>query len=180
MFQGGIPPWHRTSISEAHPQQLSFAFALAVSVLPIATPATSSFTPVRIIDSGGSRISSIYFALTPDPRFAKQLGLIARRRAVLEEPPPAFRTLGLRQAESSQCKLLTTAFRGARVPRPPTCNGQYMVPQFFDGDEGCGGTIWEEFSSMGTNPCSGYYYDTNIIGDCNGCELAERGCNSCE
>ena len=156
--------------------------ALSIRMLPIVAPATSSFASIRIIDSNGSRIPYIYYGLKPNVKFASQLGLISGRKRILEQPSFEFRILKYRPTEDVGCKLLPAALRIPAAPNPPgcPCNGQYMEPQYFDCDQGCGGTVWEEFVSNGGYPeCSGYYFDDTIIGDCNGCELAERACNSC-
>ncbi|SRR6266567_5323746 len=158
---------------------ITLFFALAISMLPIVTPAAPSLATVRIIDSSGSKISSIYYGLMPDPRFANQLGVFARRNTAREDSSHAFRSL-TNDRLKSRCNLLAAAFRGPRAvaPRPASCNGQYMEPQWYD-CLGCDpSNYYLRFYSTGTQPCDGYYYP-NLIGDCQGCEIAERDCHTC-
>ena len=167
-------------------RNINFRSLAGISVLCFASaglqmvPATPNFTYSRIIDSSGSKISSIYHGLKPDDRFATQLHLIAKRKTLVEESSPAYRTLTFQEGKSSKCNLIAAAFRGPRAlaPRPGSCNGQYMEPQWYD-CLGCEpGNFYEQFSSTGTAPCNGYYYP-HLIGDCQGCEIAERYCASC-
>jgi len=76
--------------------------------------------------------------------------------------------------------FLRQLFEALALLRPVLghANGQYMVPQWYDclGCDDC--NSYEQFSSTGTEPCNGYYYP-HLIGDCQGCELAERWCASC-
>lgn len=159
------------------------SLAVAISIPPFRPPARSSLASPRIVDSSGRTLSSVYYGLLPDPAFANQLKLIrARTKKITRDSSFRFRTLKYRVGNNPDCGVSATALR---VPAAPPrvgcpCNGQYMQPQYFDCDLGCGGTVWEQFFSNGNYPpCSGYYYDDSIIGDCNGCELAERSCNSC-
>jgi hypothetical protein len=116
--------------------------ALSIRMLPIVAPATSSFASVRVIDSNGSRIPYIYYRLKPNAKFASQLGLIAGRKRILEQPSFEFRILKYRPTEDVGCKLLPAALRIPAAPNSPgcPCNGQYMEPQYFDCDQGCGGS----------------------------------------
>jgi hypothetical protein len=160
-----------------------FCFALLIGIPPVEAPATSNSVRFFCIDSGGHRIASVYYGLTPNLRFAAQLGLIRKRETGLEERTPKFQTIAFRSDQASKCRFVTAAFRESRPapPRPTQCNGQYMVAQWFDCTIDCdpdGGGQYEEFFSTGQNPCNGYYYP-NLTGDCNGCVLAERWCDSC-
>jgi hypothetical protein len=160
---------------------IALCLALAINTTLIVTLSASNSTPVRIIDSGGTKISSIYHGLKPDPRFASGPGSIVDRKIVLERSLAGFRTVTFRDGKHFGCNLLATALRGARAaaPRPHQCNGQYMVAQSFQCSDGCDlGNSWDEYFNTGTEPCNGYYYP-NLIQACNGCELAEAACNSC-
>jgi hypothetical protein len=159
-----------------------FCFALLIGIPRIEAPAASNALRFFCVNSGGHRIASVYYGLTPNSRFAAQLGLIRKREERLEAYTPTYQTLAFRSDRGSKCRFAATAFRGPRpvAPRPTQCNGQYMEPQWFDCTYGCdpNGRQYPEFFSTGSNPCNGYYYP-NLIGDCGGCVLAERYCNSC-
>jgi hypothetical protein len=116
---------------------IALCLALAINTT-ILTLAASNSTLVRIIDSGGTKISSIYYGLKPDPRFASGPGSIVDRKIVLKTSSAGFRTVTFRDGKHFGCNLLATALRGARAaaPCPIHCNGQYMVPQTFQCSDG--------------------------------------------
>jgi len=95
--------------------------ALSIRMLPIVAPATSSFASVRIIESNGSRIPYIYYGLKPNAKFAGQLGLIAGRKRILEQPSFEFRILKYRPTKDVGCKLLPAASHSPAAPNPPGC-----------------------------------------------------------
>ena len=149
-------------------------------VMPVgSTNATPNFSSIRIIDLRGRQIPSIYDGLAPDLMFANQLKLIAQE-AVPEGSAPRIRTLVFRKGKDGECSLRGIAFHGGRAspssPRPGSCYGQYMEPEYYD-CLGCDdGVYYAVFYSTGTNPHHGYEYPGLDV--CNGCQLAERACYS--
>lgn len=134
----------------------------------LGTSGASNFTPVRIMDSRGNKILSIYDGIAADARFVNQLRLSAGRSvSAREQPSPAFRTLAFREGKPLKCDLLATAFRSPRaaVPRPTSCNGQYMVAQYYE-CLGCSpDEQYQQYFNTGTEPCNGYYFP-HLIADC--------------
>jgi hypothetical protein len=152
---------------------------LAISMPLIVTAATSNLVTFLVLNSGGIKISSIFRGLKPDPRFAQQLALTARKQTMPQEPSPAFMNLVYRVGTNRECVLAEAQLHRIRAAFPQgghPCYGQYMEPQWNDCGAACDeGIQYEVFYSTGSLPHNGYYVPL-LLDECNGCVLPERGC----
>jgi hypothetical protein len=150
--------------------------ALAISCATAAStsgPARASTRACLYIDSSGRAITTVFWGLRPDTRFANLLSALSKQAEPVSRQASAPHMQNLVYRESCPKQNL----RNAAFPQGGTCYGQYMVPEYRDCTLGCGGHSYRVFFSTGDVPCNGYYPSGDA---CGGCENQETGCVSCD
>lgn len=127
---------------------------------------------VKIIDSSGQAIPTVFWGVKQDRSFANELVLLSSAVATREyrkDSTPHVQGLVYRESCPKRSVQNASLFQGS-------CIGQYMVPETRNCTLGCGGHSYKIYFSTGEFPCNGYKVGPDA---CNGCDTQELGCDPC-